>query len=69
MERGYLARDGRYPARQPAIEVPAPTLGAQRTFHGVQAGVAALKAEHAVIRQASPALLPATLKRLFSGNP
>lgn len=49
-----------------AIEVPVPALAAQQTFVRLQADVAALKAKHAIIRQANAALIPATLERLFS---
>lgn len=52
-----------------AIEVPVPPLAAQQTFDRLQAGVAALKAKHAAIRQASVALQPATLERVFAGSP
>lgn len=48
------------------IAVPAPALAAQQTFDRLQADVAALKARHAVIRQANAALIPATLERIFS---
>lgn len=51
------------------IEVPVPALAAQRTFDRLQADVAALKAKHAAIRQANAALQPATLERVFAGNP
>lgn len=51
-----------------AIEVPVPHLVVQQAFDGLQAGVAALKAKHAAIRQANAALLPATLERLFAGS-
>lgn len=47
------------------IEVPVPTLATQQTFDRLQADVAALKAKHAAIRQASAALIPATLERMF----
>lgn len=46
------------------IAVPAPALAAQQTFDRLQADVAALKARHAVIRQANAALIPATLERI-----
>ena len=49
-----------------AIEVPVPALAAQQTFVRLQADVAALKAKHAIIRQANAALIPATLERIFS---
>jgi restriction endonuclease S subunit len=49
-----------------AIEVPVPALAAQQTFDRLQADVAALKAKHASIRQATAALIPATLERIFS---
>lgn len=48
------------------LEVPVPTLAAQQTFDRLQADVAALKANHASIRQATAALIPATLERIFS---
>lgn len=50
-----------------AIEVPIPSLATQRTFDALQTKVAELKAGHATIRQASDALIPATLERVFSG--
>ncbi len=50
------------------IEVPVPTLAKQRTFDCLQVEVAALKAKHAVIRQANAALLPATLERIFAAD-
>lgn len=49
-----------------AIEVPVPPLAAQQTFADLQATVAALKSRHAAIREASVAVLPATLERLFA---
>lgn len=49
-----------------AIEVPIPPLATQRTFDALEAKVAALKARHAIIRQANEALIPATLERVFS---
>lgn len=48
-----------------AIEVPTPTLIAQKSFDLLQADVAAPKGKHTNIRQASAALLPATLERVF----
>lgn len=48
-----------------AIEVPTPPLGIQQSFDRLQAEVAALKIEHAAIRAANAALLPATLERIF----
>lgn len=48
------------------IEVPVPELAAQQAFDRLQADVAALKAKHAIIRQANAALIPATLERIFS---
>jgi type I restriction enzyme, S subunit len=52
-----------------AIDVPVPPLAAQQTFNRLQAEVGALKAKHAVIRQANTALIPATLERLFAEKP
>lgn len=52
-----------------AIEVPVPPLEAQLTFNRLQTEVGALKAKHATIRQANAALIPATLERVFAGNP
>ena len=49
-----------------AIEVPMPPLTTQQTFDRLQIEVAALKAEHAAIRKANAALLPATLERVFT---
>ncbi|MDR1425129.1 MAG: restriction endonuclease subunit S [Azoarcus sp.] len=51
-----------------AIEVPVPSLAAQQSFDHLQAEVAALKAQHAAIRTANTALLPATLERVFAGG-
>jgi type I restriction enzyme, S subunit len=48
-----------------AIQVPTPPLATQQSFERLQAKVAALKAEHASIRAAKAALLPATLERIF----
>ena len=48
------------------IEVPVPPLAVQNTFDRLQAEIAALKAQHASIRQANAALLPATLERVFA---
>lgn len=48
------------------IDVPLPTLAAQKTFDRLQTEVAALKAQHTAIRQANAALLPATLERVFA---
>lgn len=52
-----------------AIDVPVPPLAVQQTFDRLQAEVAALKARHTAIRQANAALTPATLERVFAGNP
>lgn len=49
-----------------AIEVPTPSLAVQQTFDRLQAEIAALKAKHTAIRDASAALLPATLERVFA---
>ncbi len=49
-----------------AIEVPVPSLATQQVFDRLQADVAALKAKHTAIRNASAALLPATLERIFN---
>jgi type I restriction enzyme S subunit len=51
-----------------AIEVPVPPLAAQQRFDRLQSDVAALKAKHAIIRQANAALIPATLERIFSSE-
>ena len=51
-----------------AIHVPIPSLSTQRTFDALQAKVAALKAQHATIRQANDALIPATLERVFANE-
>lgn len=48
------------------IEVPLPSLSAQRAFNRLQAEITALKAKHTAIREANAALLPATLERVFS---
>ena len=52
-----------------AIDVPVPPLAAQQAFNRLQAEVGALKAKHAAIRQTNAALIPATLERVFAGNP
>lgn len=49
-----------------AVEVPAPPIREQRSFADLQSRVAALKAQHAAIRAANHALVPATLERIFS---
>lgn len=51
-----------------AIEVPVPPLPIQQSFSRLQAEVAALKAQHASLRTANAALLPATLERVFDGD-
>ncbi len=51
-----------------AIDVPVPPLAAQQTFNHLRAEVGGLKARHSAIRQASAALQPATLERVFAGN-
>ncbi len=51
-----------------AIEVPLRTMTTQRVFDRLQAEVATPKAKHAAIRQASTALLPATLERVIAGS-
>lgn len=48
-----------------AIEVPIPPLPIQQSFNRLQTEVAALKAQHAALRTANAALLPATLERVF----
>jgi hypothetical protein len=48
-----------------AIEVPTPPFSTQKSFERLQAEVTALKAEHAAIRTANAALVPATLERIF----
>ncbi|MCA3225662.1 MAG: hypothetical protein ING52_09150 [Burkholderiales bacterium] len=52
-----------------AIEVPIPSLAMQQAFDRLQADVVALKDRHSAIRQSSAALQPATLERMFAGNP
>lgn len=49
------------------IKVPVPPLGKQRAFDRLQRAVVALRSEHAAIRAATSALLPATLERTFRG--
>lgn len=51
------------------IDIPAPPLAAQQTFNRLQSEIGVLKAKHTVIRQANAALIPATLERVFAGNP
>lgn len=48
------------------IEVPVPSLDAQRVFTHLHATVAALKAKHTAVRDANSALIPAALERIFS---
>jgi type I restriction enzyme S subunit len=48
-----------------AITVPIPSLSAQQAFVDLKATVSALKTRQGAIREASVALLPATLERLF----
>lgn len=50
-----------------AIEVPTPPLVIQQAFERLQHEITALKAEHASIRAANAALVPATLERVFRG--
>lgn len=50
------------------IYVPVPSIAAQRRFLSLQSEVTALRAQHTAIRQASAALLPATLERVFAGS-
>jgi type I restriction enzyme S subunit len=50
-----------------AIEVPTPPFAIQQAFESLQREIAALKTEHASIRAANAALLPATLERIFCG--
>lgn len=50
------------------VEVPVPALAAQQAFVTLQSTVDALKAHHAVLREASAALVPATLERLFASG-
>ena len=51
-----------------AIRVPVPPLPVQQSFDRLQAEVAALRAQHAELRAANAALLPATLERVFAGG-
>lgn len=48
------------------IEVPVPSLEAQRRFDILQSKILALKSKHAAIREANAALLPAMLERMFA---
>lgn len=50
------------------IEVPVPSLKAQRAFTQLQATITALKGRYATIRESNDALLPATLERVFAGE-
>lgn len=47
------------------IEVPTPPLSVQRSFDRLLAEVTALRREHATIRAANAAILPAVLERVF----
>ena len=49
-----------------AIKVPIPPLPIQQSFNRLQTEVTALKAQHAVLRAANAALLPAMLERVFA---
>jgi hypothetical protein len=51
------------------IDVPVPPLAAQQSFNRLQTEIGVLKARHVAIRQANAALIPATLERVFAGNP
>ncbi|MFD1712112.1 hypothetical protein FVQ98_04845 [Ottowia sp. GY511] len=51
-----------------AIRVPVPPLPVQQSFDRLQAEVAALRVQHAELRAANAALLPATLERVFAGG-
>ena len=48
------------------IEVPVPSLEAQRRFDILQSKILSLKSKHAAIREANAALLPAMLERMFA---
>ncbi len=48
------------------ILVPTPPVEVQRAFDALQAKIAGLKVKHAAIREATQALLPATLERVFA---
>jgi type I restriction enzyme, S subunit len=50
-----------------AIDVPIPSLLVQHAFDTLQSKFAELKVQHAAIREASQALIPATLERVFAG--
>ncbi|NGY04006.1 restriction endonuclease subunit S [Solimonas terrae] len=50
------------------IEVPVPPLVTQRAFDSLQSKLAELRAQHAVIRKANQALIPATLERVFGAS-
>ncbi|TAN08823.1 MAG: restriction endonuclease subunit S [Rhodanobacteraceae bacterium] len=52
-----------------ATEIPIPPLVAQQAFVTLQSTIAALKARHAALREASAVLIPATLERLFARRP
>lgn len=49
-----------------AIEVPIPPLPIQQSFNRLQTEINALKNQHAALRAANAALLPATLERVFA---
>ncbi|CAM5220424.1 hypothetical protein CDEF62S_00648 [Castellaniella defragrans] len=49
-----------------AIEVPIPPLPVQQSFNRLQTEITALKNQHAVLRAANAALLPAALERVFA---
>jgi type I restriction enzyme S subunit len=50
------------------IEVPIPSFGVQKGFASLLAKINELKAKHAKIREASQAMIPATLERIFSSE-
>jgi len=49
-----------------ATEIPVPPLAAQQAFVTLLSTIAALKARHAALREASAALVPAALERVFA---
>ena len=50
-----------------SIEVPVPTLEAQRAFTRLKSAVVTLKARHAAIRASNEALVSAVLEQIFAG--
>ena len=55
--------------RLEAIEVPVPSLDAQRWFDRLQAKVSAARVQHAAVANEADSLLPAMLHQVFGSAP